>query len=425
MQKLNLIVTNSLSSHHSRYEILKDSLIPKIRFPEFNSRWEKTKAGNVCDSIVPGRNKPTRFDGEIPWITLPDLKGRLFVSKSIANLKLHKEDIKVIGTKVIPEGSVIMSCIGELGVSAITTRDVVVNQQLHAFLPSNLINNVFLKYVIENQKKYFYRHATKTSVLYLNKDNCNSLPLFVPDIVEQQLITDFIKSVDKKISLLKEKQALLEQYKKGVMQKLFSQDIRFKDKNGNDFPDWSKGTLGDLSDKVSNKNKDESVTAVLTNSAKSGIVNQTDYFKKNIANENNLGGYSIVEKDDFVYNPRISVLAPVGPIKRNHVGQGVMSPLYNVFRFKDEKILDYLELYFETTQWHRYMNTIANFGARHDRMNITMGDFFNLPISIPSQYEMQKIVGFIQALNKKVNAVAQQIEHSQTFKKGLLQQMFV
>lgn len=278
------------------------------------------------------------------------------------------------------------------------------------------------------QTEGYYRQVNADLGATINSINGKNLLAYkfrIPCIEEQKKIADFLSTVDKKISLLKEKHALLEQYKKGVMQKLFSQEIRFKDENGNDFPDWKKGTLGDLSDKISNKNKDESVTNVLTNSAKLGIVSQTDYFKKDIANQSNLGGYSIVEKDDFVYNPRISELAPVGPIKRNHVDQGVMSPLYTVFRFKDENVLDYLELYFETTQWHRYMNSIANFGARHDRMNITMGDFFNLPIPVPSIGEMEKIVVFIQSLNKKVDLVAQQLEQTQTFKKGLLQQMFV
>jgi len=183
--------------------------------------------------------------------------------------------------------------------------------------------------------------------------------------------------------------------------------------------------LSKLASKNSVKNKGESVNTVLTNSAKDGIVNQGDYFKKDIANQQNLGGYTVVEKNDFVYNPRISELAPVGPIKRNHIGQGVMSPLYTVFRFKDDSLLDYLELYFNTTMWHRYMHSIANFGARHDRMNITTSDFYALPLPIPSKEERAKIVSFVNALEAKVSAVKQQIELTQIFKKGLLQQMFV
>jgi len=301
------------------------------------------------------------------------------------------------------------------------------NQRLGLFSINEGVDKKFISFLFQRSKirRMLSKLSAGTKVRHISPQNIESIKVAYPNEAEQQKIANFLSAVDKKISLLKEKHVLLEQYKKGVMQKLFSQETRFKDEKGNDFPDWVKGTLGDLSNKVSNKNKDESVTAVLTNSAKSGIVNQTDYFKKDIANENNLGGYSIVEKNDFVYNPRISVLAPVGPIKRNHVGQGVMSPLYTVFRFKNEGVLDYLELYFETTQWHRYMNSIANIGARHDRMNILMGDFFNLPIPIPSEDEMGKIVGFIQSLNKKVDLVSQQLKQTQTFKKGLLQQMFV
>ena len=319
--------------------------------------------------------------------------------------------------------------VGEVGYIEQSFTNLFVPDRLWVLNCKKGNNAKWLTYCLISQrvKTAIKNRATGTSATMKNisKPSFLNVKTSIPEQEEQQKIADFISAVDKKITLLKEKHALLEQYKKGVMQKLFSQETRFKDESDSDFPDWITGTLGDLSKKVSNKNKDESVTAVLTNSAKSGIVNQTDYFNKDIANENNLGGYSIVEKNDFVYNPRLSVLAPVGPIKRNHIGQGVMSPLYTVFRFKNEGVLDYLELYFGTTQWHRYMNSIANIGARHDRMNITMGDFFNLPISIPSENEMGKIVGFIQSLNKKVDLVAQQLKQTQTFKKGLLQQMFV
>ncbi|MFQ3230521.1 MAG: type I restriction enzyme S subunit, partial [Reinekea sp.] len=242
---------------------------------------------------------------------------------------------------------------------------------------------------------------------------------------EISLIATFLSTVDKKISLLKQKHEQLVQYKKGIMQQLFSQQLRFKDDNGQDFPDWEVKHLSELADKVTKKNADDAVKSVLTNSAKHGIVNQLDYFDKDIANENNLTNYGVVEKDDFVYNPRISVHAPVGPIKRNHIGKGVMSPLYTVFRFKEPDLFDFLEIFFRTTLWHRYMNSIANFGARHDRMNITSGDFFALPIKVPCEEERIKLVDFVKSVDQKINLAQQQIEQTQTYKQGLLQQMFV
>lgn len=398
---------------------------PSIRFKEFSSAWTDTVAKNVASSIVPGRNKPQNFDGKIPWITLPDIHGKFYIEDSLGGLCLSNEEIKRIGAKIVPKGTVIMSCVGELGVVAVAKNEVVINQQLHAFVAGNDVLNTFLKYAIEKSRPYLYTRATKTSVLYLNKENCEALPLILPKTDEQKKIADFLSAVDTKISLLKEKHTLLEQYKKGVMQKLFKQEIRFKDDGGSEFPDWQELPLSELSLKVSSKNTDESVTQVLTNSAKDGIVYQGDYFNKDIANQGNLGGYTIVEKNDFVYNPRISELAPVGPIKRNHKEQGVMSPLYTVFRFKDKSLLDFVEQYFNTTMWHRYMHSIANFGARHDRMNITTFDFYALPVPIPCQKEREKIVAFIEALNNKCDAVKSQLELTQTFKKGLLQQMFV
>ena len=401
---------------------MKDtSLYPCIRFSEYQNEWQKSQLQNSVILISGQHLSPDQYDtksNENPYFTGPS-----DFTNDVGKLRKWS----LVESKLAECGDILItvkgSGVGEMMMLGLPK--VAIGRQLMAIRSGDNVNNNFIHFRLQKNKKLFEALASGNLIPGLSRPDILQTKIYLPCKKEQQKIADFLSGVDKKISLLEEKHTLLEQYKKGVMQKLFSQEIRFKDKNGNDFPDWEKGTLGDLSNKVSNKNKDESVTAVLTNSAKSGIVNQTDYFKKDIANENNLGGYSIVEKDDFVYNPRISVLAPVGPIKRNHVGQGVMSPLYTVFRFKDDNIFDYLELYFETTQWHRYMNSIANFGARHDRMNITMGDFFNLPIPIPSQGEMVKIVGFIQALNKKVNAVSKQIEHTQTFKKGLLQQMFV
>ncbi len=183
------------------------------------------------------------------------------------------------------------------------------------------------------------------------------------------------------------------------MKKLFSQEIRFKPNDEINFPEWQFKPLKKISQKVNTKNKDCSISIVLTNSAKHGIVNQQDYFDKDIANQNNLGGYYVVDKNDFVYNPRISESSPYGPIKRNKLKQGVMSPLYSVFRFHDENYLCFMEHYFNTALWHRYMHSVANTGARHDRMNISIEDFMGLPLPWPCLEEARKIVEFIDVIN--------------------------
>ena len=208
------------------------------------------------------------------------------------------------------------------------------------------------------------------------------------------------------------------------MQQIFSQQIRFKDDEGNEYPEWGERALGEITVRKTAKNNDERINQVLTNSATQGIVSQTDYFDKDIANQNNLGGYYIVDTNDFVYNPRISNAAPVGPIKRNHLGKGVMSPLYTVFSFTKGNI-DFFERYFETVYWHSYMNSIANFGARHDRMNITGADFKGMPLPWPCLEEQQKIADFLTAIDNKIDQAWSKLEQTKAFKQGVLQKMFV
>lgn len=101
-----------------------------------------------------------------------------------------------------------------------------------------------------------------------------------------------------------------------------------------------------------------------------------------------------------------------------------MSPLYSVFRI-NEKHLDFFEYYFETTLWHRYMHSVANFGARHDRMNITVGDFQKLPIPVPSEKERERVTNFINSVSEKLQTINRKLELAEKYKKDLLQQMFV
>ena len=102
-----------------------------------------------------------------------------------------------------------------------------------------------------------------------------------------------------------------------------------------DTGDWKTSPLNKLAKRCTQKNVKSGIKRVLTNSAEYGVIDQRDYFDKDIANQANLESYYVVEKGDYVYNPRISATAPVGPISRNNTATGVMSPLYTVFRFFD------------------------------------------------------------------------------------------
>ncbi len=141
-------------------------------------------------------------------------------------------------------------------------------------------------------------------------------------------------------------------------------------------------------------------------------------------NEENLGNYYIVRNDDFVYNPRISVTAPVGPINRNRLGRnGVMSPLYTVFRTKNIEPL-YLEYYFKTTAWHRFMKLNGDSGARFDRFTISSQTFMEMPIPYPCVEEQRKIGQYLDNLENLITLHQRKCDELQKLKKFMLQNMF-
>ncbi|CAI8989972.1 type I restriction enzyme, S subunit [Bacillus sp. IT-79MI2] len=196
--------------------------------------------------------------------------------------------------------------------------------------------------------------------------------------------------------------------------------IRFSGFTG----DWEQRKLGEISEKVTEKNKNNIYSETLTNSAEFGIINQRDFFDKDISNEKNLDGYYVVRPDDFVYNPRISNLAPVGPIKRNKLGRtGVMSPLYYVFRTRDiDKT--YLEKYFSSNSWHIFMKLNGDSGARSDRFAIKDSLFREMPIPIPSIEEQEKIGNFFKQLDDTITLHQQELTTLKQTKQGFLQKMF-
>ena len=154
---------------------------------------------------------------------------------------------------------------------------------------------------------------------------------------------------------------------------------------------WEQRKLGDIADKVTEKNGGLQYIETFTNSAEYGIISQRDYFDHDIAKIVSLDGYYIVRNEDFVYNPRISTSAPVGPISHNKLGRtGVMSPLYTVFRPHDVDTT-YLEHLFKSKYWHSFMNFNGDSGARSDRFSIKDSVFFEMPIPIPHVEEQRKI----------------------------------
>ena len=189
--------------------------------------------------------------------------------------------------------------------------------------------------------------------------------------------------------------------------------------------DWEQRKLSDISTKVTTKNVDVYYTETLTNSAEQGIISQVDFFDKEISNKDNINGYYIVDNNDFIYNPRISTLAPVGPINRNKLNRtGIMSPLYTVFRSSNVD-LGFLEWYFQSSHWHRYMKLNGDSGARADRIAIKDSTFFEMPIKIPVNIKEQVLIGeTLEKFNQYITLHQRKLDNLKLKKKALLQKLF-
>ena len=187
---------------------------------------------------------------------------------------------------------------------------------------------------------------------------------------------------------------------------------------------WEQRKLSEITDKATEKNAGLQYVETFTNSAEFGIISQRDFFDHDIAKLGSLYGYYIVKNEDFVYNPRISTSAPVGPINRNKLGRtGVMSPLYTVFRPHDIDTT-YLEYFFKCGYWHSFMNFNGDSGARSDRFSIRDNVFFQMPIPIPDIDEQRKIGELLTCLDNLITLHQRKFEKLTNVKKSMLEKMF-
>lgn len=202
--------------------------------------------------------------------------------------------------------------------------------------------------------------------------------------------------------------------------------VRFMKDDGSRYPAWKEYSISDLFTKIGNKNKDGQNTNVITNSAEFGLIPQRDYFDKDIAVEGNTGNYTIIQTGDFVYNPRKSSYAPMGPFNCYRLEEdGIVSPLYSCLRPKGVLNPEYLLWYFQTDKWYGYVNEHgAQNGARHDRVGMTDKILMGIPVTAPCEEEQQKIADFLSSVDDVITASEEEVANLETQKKAVMKKIF-
>lgn len=407
-------------------------MVPKLRFPNFSMPWISKTLGDVFEitsGSTPSRSNLNYFkNGHISWVKTTDLNNGLIQS---TQEKVTENAIaETSSLKILPKGTVFVAMYGgfnQIGRTGMLLDDAACNQALSAIKPNKKNSDPYFLLSYLNFKvdawKLFAASSRKDP--NITKKDVSNFTFIHPCIEEQIKIADFLSSIDEKITLLSKQYELLCHYKKGIMRKVFTQEVRFKDENGEAFPEWNPCQLKDVATRVIRKNKENNQT-ILTISGRDGLVDQMTYFNKQIASKN-VTGYYLINNGEFAYNKSYSQGYPMGAIKMlTNYNKGVVSTLYICFKLNENQANNFYRHYFESGLQNRSIEKVAQEGARnHGLLNIGVNDFFDIELQTPSLKEQIKIADFFSALDDKISVKKAELYMLKTWKQGLLQQMFV
>lgn len=244
-----------------------------------------------------------------------------------------------------------------------------------------------------------------------------SVKLNIPTLKEQNIIASFLSSFDDKIENLTKKHELLVQYKKGVMQKIFNQEVRFKDKDGRDFPKWKFLLGNEIFRNVNNRN-DNSELPILSATQDKGMYPRSENGIDIISSDKSVSSYKVIDKGDYV----ISLRSFQGGIEYSEY-TGISSPAYTVLKPIKEIVDNFFRAYFKKDSFISELNgTVV--GIR-DGKQISFSAFSTLELPYPCIEEQRLIADYLYLIDKKIALSNSVLNATKQYKQGLLQQMFI
>jgi len=421
--------------------------IPQLRFPEFEGEWEKKRIGDIGDVKMCKRifNEETQPFGEIPFFKIGSFgkEPDAFISKELYNDYKKRFSFP-------KKGDILISAAGTIG------RTVVYDGQDAYYQDSNIVWIENNNETVSNEFLYFIYQIVKFNteggtIQRLYNNILRSTEFYKPTLSEQTKIATFLTAVDEKIQALKKKHSLLEQYKKGVMQRIFClhhdspdwhdehdlqgennernnqgnqenheksrfRQLRFKDENGNDFPEWEVKRLGEVLFEFKKQSVIDREFEVLT-SSNTGLMKQTDYYGENRLTERSSEGFNVIPNNYLTYRSR----SDNGrfTFNLNKLGfTGVISTYYPVFNSNGDN-----RFFEEYLNYHWKEISIYSVGT--SQRVLSFNSILSIEFHLPCLAEQTAIANFLSALDVKINQTQTQIEKTEIWKKGLLQKMFV
>ena len=388
--------------------------VPKLRFPEFEGDWGKKAVGQIGPVLMCKRifKEQTASIGEIPFFKIGSFGGEpdAFISSELYTEYREHYPFPNLG-------DILISAAGTIG------RLVVYDGRPAYFQDSNivwvgndesLVTNEFLFQIYQNVRWV----SENTTIARIYNENIKSTRITVPALEEQARIAGFLRVVDKRQRQLCMRCDALAEYKKGMMQRLFSRELRFTRDDGSPFPDWEEKRLSEVFEERSER--DSGFFELLSVTLGNGVQRLADLDRVDNSSADK-SNYKVVRVDDIAYNSMRMWQGASGLSAHD----GIVSPAYTVVTCKARHSPLFWAYYFKFPDLVHLFQRYSQ-GLTSDTWNLKYPALSSINCWVPTELEeQQKIADFLSALDTKIDAVASQIDAMQRFKKGLLQQMFV
>jgi len=424
-------------------ELIKET-IPDLRFPEFNksekSNFYKKYSFNKLFIFSSGKNikqNEASPNFEIPCVRYGELYHMYgeVINKIYNKTNLNKSELLFSKGDEILLPSAGEDPIDIGSASALTVKNVAIGRTINILRPliENIYYQIYVSYYINQKlKKRISTLAKGSSISNVYNSDLKKLEIYMPDIEEQQKVSSFLSTVDLKIEKLTRKKELLEEYKKGVMQKLFNQEIRFKDNDGNDYPEWEILNLGSIGEfKTSSVDK-----KIVEGEKLVHLVNYMNVYKHEKIESQSVEGLMTVSANerqlitsdlrvgDILFTPSSETPDDIGHsiVIQEDLKNTLYS--YHLIRFRPKIKLDILYSHYFCNN-KDVLRQITRVATGSTRFTVSVGEFSKIIVNIPSRPEQKKIAIMLSTLDDKIKYLSTQISTTKKFKKGLLQQMFV
>ncbi|WP_151713800.1 restriction endonuclease subunit S [Acinetobacter bereziniae] len=399
---------------------------PKLRFKEFDGDWNTSKIdeiASVTSGGTPSRGNPEYWDGDIPWVTTSLVDFNVIHS---AEEFITKEGVNNSSAKLFPKDTILMAMYGQgitRGKVAILGIEATTNQACCAIKLKDCFDTQFIFQNLMNRYDEIRDLSNDGGQKNLSAGIIKDISINIPSKAEQTKIASFLSAVDEKISQLTQKHELLSQYKQGMMQKLFSQQIRFKADDGSEFGGWEKKELKTISQIYDG-------THQTPNYVEEGV----PFYSVEHVTANNFTKTKFIAEDVYLAELK-RVKLEKGDILLTRIGDIGTSRLIDwevrasfyvslaLIKVKEKHSSSFVNQYIKSPFFQRELHERTIHVAFPKKINL--GEIGLCVIKVPCLKEQIKIANFLSAIDQKIEVVAKQIEQAKTWKKGLLQQMFV